>query len=106
MFFRWPTDTWKDTQHRSSSEKCKPNHNEISPHTCQNANNQKHKKQVLVGMCRKIHPHALLREMQNGVTTVENSIEVPQKIENGTVLQSSHLSVGYLPKEYKNTNLK
>ena len=35
-------------------------------------------------MWRKGNPCALLVEMQIGIATMENSIEVPQKIYNGT----------------------
>ena len=35
-------------------------------------------------MWRKGNPHALLVGMQTGAATVENSMEVPQKIKNGT----------------------
>ena len=58
------------------------NYNEISSHTCQNGLNQQHKKQGLVRMRRKRNPLALLVEMQTGAATVENSVEVPQKIKN------------------------
>ena len=44
--------------------------------------------------------------MQTGSTTVENSIEIPQKVKNITTLGSSNGSTGYLPKEYKNTHSK
>ena len=44
--------------------------------------------------------------MQIGASTVEDSMEVPQKISNRTTLQSRNYITGYLPKEYKNTNLK
>ena len=35
-------------------------------------------------MCRKGSPSALLLGMQTGAATVENSMEFPQKIKNGT----------------------
>ena len=41
-----------------------------------------------------------------GCTTVENSMEVSQKVKNKSTLQSSNRITGYLPKEYKNTNSK
>ena len=44
--------------------------------------------------------------MWTGMATVENSVEVPQKIKNRTTLQTSNHITGYLLKEYKNTNLK
>ena len=56
------------------------NHNEISPHTCQNGQHQKHKKQVLARMWRERNPSALPVGMQTGAATVENSMEVPQKL--------------------------
>ena len=40
---------------------------------------------MLVRMWRKGNPSALLVEMQAGAATVENSMEFPQKIKNGTV---------------------
>ena len=44
--------------------------------------------------------------MQTGAATVENSMEVPQKVKNRTTLWSSNCTTRYLPKEYKNTNSK
>ena len=37
-------------------------------------------------MWRKGNPHALLVGMQIGAATVENTMELPQKIKNGTAL--------------------
>ena len=37
-------------------------------------------------MWRKGSPFALLVGMQIGAATVENSVEIPQKIKNGTAL--------------------
>ena len=37
---------------------------------------------------------------------MENSPEVPQKIENRTTVWSSSSNSGYLSKEYQNTNVK
>ena len=62
------------------------NYNTVSPHTCQNGKNQKHKKQVLVRMWRKRNPCALLVGMQTGAATVEDSLESPQKIKNRTTI--------------------
>ena len=47
----------------------------------------------------------LLVGMQTGAATVENSMEVPQKVKNRTTL-SSNCTTRYSPKEYKNTNSK
>ena len=38
--------------------------------------------------------------------TVENSMEVPQKIKNSTTIYPSNPTSGYLSEEIKNTNLK
>ena len=43
---------------------------------------------------------------ETGVATLEHSIEVPQKFRNRMTLQSSKCTTRYLPKCYKNTNLK
>ena len=55
---------------------------------------------------RKGNPLALLVGMQTGAATLENSMEVPQKINSRTTLRSSNRTTGYLSKEYKNTNLE
>ena len=61
----------------------KQNHNEISPHTCQNGCYQKDKReQVLARMCRKGNPCALVVAMQIRAATMENSMQVPQKIKH------------------------
>ena len=44
--------------------------------------------------------------MQTGAATVENSMEVPQKVKNRATLQLRNYTARYLPKEYKNTNSK
>ena len=44
--------------------------------------------------------------MQTGAATLENSMEVPQKVKNRATLWSGNFSIRYLPKEYKNTNSK
>ena len=35
--------------------------------------------------------------MQAGAATVENSVEIPQKVENRATLQPSNHTTGYLP---------
>ena len=44
--------------------------------------------------------------MQTGAASVENSMEVLQKVKNRTILQSSNHTTWYLPKKYNNTNWK
>jgi len=44
--------------------------------------------------------------MQTGAVTVENSMEVPQKVKNGTALPSSNCTTRYSPKGHKNTDSK
>ena len=43
-------------------------------------------RKLLARMWRKGNPCALLVEMQIGTATVESSMELPQKIKNGTAL--------------------
>ena len=58
-------------------------HNDISPHTCQNGQYQKDKKErVLTRMWNKRNPHALLLGMQTGAALGENSMAFPQKLKN------------------------
>ena len=61
---------------------------------------------MLIKMWGKGNPLILLVGTQIGAGTLENSMDVPQKIENRTTLQSSNCTAGYLPKEYKSTNSK
>ena len=56
-------------------------------------------------MQRKRISFALLVGMQTGASTLENGMEVPQKIKNKTALQFSNHTTGHLPKEYKNTKV-
>ena len=44
--------------------------------------------------------------MQTGADTLENSMEVPQKVTKRTILWSSNHITGYLPPKYKNTKSK
>ena len=44
--------------------------------------------------------------MQIGSATVENSIELPQKIKNIIIIWSINSTTGYLPKGNENINLK
>ena len=68
--------------------------------------NNSDKQQVLVMMRKKGNPLALLVKLQIGAATLEKSMEVPQKVQNRTILQPSSCTTRYLPKGYKNTDLK
>ena len=57
-------------------------------------------------MQRKGNPLALLVGMQTGAATLENSMEVPQKIKNRTTLKPSNYTTRYLSKGYKNADSK
>ena len=66
-------------------------------------------------MWRKWNPCALLVGMQTGVVSVENSMEISQRVKSRIIkkinksriiIQFSNSSTGYLPKENENTNLK
>ena len=59
--------------------------NEIPLHTGENGHHkQSNKQQVLERLWRKGNPSALLVGLQTGAATMENSMEFPQKIKNGT----------------------
>ena len=55
-------------------------------------------------MWRKGNHHALLMVMQIGRATMENPMEVPQKIKTRTTIQSRNSTSEYLPKENKNNS--
>ena len=57
-------------------------------------------------MQRKGNPLALLVGMQTGAATLENALEIPQKVKNKTALGSSNCTTRYIPKDKKNTVLK
>ena len=61
---------------------------------------------MLAKMKRKGNPFALIVGMQTGGATLENSMEVPQKIKDRTTLQPSNCTTRYLSKGYKNTDSK
>ena len=57
-------------------------------------------------MCRKGNPFALWVGMQTGEATVENNMEIPQKIKNVSAFGSSNPTSGAISEETQNTNLK
>ena len=61
---------------------------------------------MLVGMWRKGNPPTLLVGMQAGATTLENRMEVPQKVENRANLRPSNCTTRDLPKGYKHSDPK
>ena len=54
----------------------------------------------------KAHPSCTVVGMQTGVATVENSIEVPQKVKNRATPRPSNCTTRYLSKGYKNADSK
>ena len=61
---------------------------------------------MLERLWRKGNSCVLLVKMQIGVTTMENSMEFPQKIQNGTTLYPSVAAFGNISKETQNTDSK
>ena len=61
---------------------------------------------MLVRMWRNRNPLALLVGMQTGAATLENTMEVLQKIGNRTILSPSNCTTRYLSKGYKNADSK
>ena len=53
----------------------------------------------------KLEPWALLAEMQNGITIVENSMDVPQKIKTRIPMWSNKRTSRYLRKEIRISNI-
>ena len=72
------------------------NYIEIPPHISQSGKNEQlRQQQMLVRIWRKGIPVA----MQTGAATLENSVEVPQKIKNRITLQPSNSTARNLPKD-------
>ena len=62
---------------------------------------------MLVRIWRKGNPLALLVGMQSGAVTLENSMEVPQKLKTKLPYHPAIALLNiYLPKGYKSTDLK
>ena len=61
---------------------------------------------MLVRMWRKGNPPTLLVGMQAGATTLENSMGIPQKVENRATLQPSNCTTRYLSQRYRCSDLK
>ena len=62
-------------------------HTQISPHASQGGQNEQIRiLYMLVRMWSNGNPLALLVGMQTGAATLENSVEVPQKIKNRPTL--------------------
>ena len=57
---------------------------------------------MLVRMWENRNPLALLVGMQTGTATLENSVDVPQKIKNRITLLPSNNTTRNLSKGYKN----
>ena len=57
-------------------------------------------------MWRKGNPSALLLGMQTGAATMENSMEFPQKIKNGTALSPRNSTSMYMLVKTQNSNSK
>ena len=92
----------KVTNHLRDANK---NDNEVSSHICQNVYHQQiNKWQVLARMWRKRNPCALLVGMQIGTSTVEDSMEFPQKTKNGTPIRPSDPTSRNVSQETRNTN--
>ena len=59
---------------------------------------------MLERMWRHGNPLALLVGMQTGAASLENSVEVPQKIKNRSTLWPSNNTARNLPKGYRSTD--
>ena len=95
------TDTGKDAQHHSSSRKHK------SKLQCDTTSHLSKWLKLITQKTTDICKDVEKREPSytlDGAATLENSMEVPQKVKNRSILWSSNCTTGYLPKEYKDTN--
>ena len=72
------------THHQGNANQ---NHNEISPNTCQDGENQEHKKQVSVDKnVKKKEPYCIVGMSATGTATVENSMEFLQRLKIRTII--------------------
>lgn len=87
------------TNHQGNANQ---NHNEVSLHTCQNGYYQKDNKEVWTRMWRKRNLRGLLLGLEIGTATMENSMEIPQKIKNRTNIKTINSTSWNFSKENKN----
>ena len=101
---RWPTDTWKDAQRHSSSGKHKSKLQwDITSHQSEwlKWTNQE---TIDAGEdVEKREPSCTVGGNAN-LCTLENSVEVPQKIKNRTTLWPSNSTARNLPKGYRSVD--
>ena len=71
------------TRHQGNTDQ---NHNEIPPHPSENGYIKSQEMTDVGEDAEKGEPSALLVGMQAGAATLENGMEVPQKVENGATL--------------------
>ena len=95
--YRWQTGTWKDAQHRQSSEKCqsKPQWDIIS-RPSEWLSSKTLQELILVRMWEKGNPCTLMMGLQIAAAIMENSMEFPQKTKNRTTIWSSNSTPGYI----------
>ena len=103
---RWQTNVWKDAPHRKSSGKCNLKQRGTTPHLLKWHGQH----QILLRMQIDRNFHSSLVEMQNGTTTVEDSLAVSYKAKYTPTIQSSDCAPCYLPRGVGNlclhTNLR
>ena len=56
---------------------------------------------MLERMRRKGNPHTLLVGMWTGAATLENCVEVPQRVQSKSALRPSNCTIGILPQRYR-----
>ena len=96
MTYGWLTNTWKDAQHHSLSEKCKskPQWGTIS---CWSEWLLSKRVQTINAGegAEKREPLTLLVGMQTSAATMENSVEIPQKTGNRTAVRPRNPTAGH-----------
>ena len=86
-------------------ENANQNHYGTSTYTCQNGYHQQiNEQKVLAKMQRNGRHCVLLSRLHIGEATVENSMEISQKLKNRTVTRPSNSTSGYLSRHIPNTN--
>jgi hypothetical protein len=87
---------WRNAQHPGHKWNANQNHVKIPPHSCQNGYHHQYKQQeMLVRMWRKRNLHTL--RVRISTTTMQNSMETPQKTKNRTAIWFSNSTLRYIP---------
>ena len=105
--YTWPTDTWENVPRDLSSGKYRSMPKwDATSHQSEWLKLTRQETTDVSKDVEKGNPFTLLVRMQTFAASVENRMEVPQKLKNKTILPRSNCTIRYLSKGYKHSYSK